>query len=123
MSTQVRKGNKILKVSDDAVERYLKMGYSVLNGSGEVVTKAVPVDVNQLKLEYAGMSKEIDSLKGQIEQLKAENIELTKANDFLTQENQKLTKELTTLKSAPITEKTTTTRKRKQAASEEEVKE
>ena len=125
MSTQVRKGNKILKVSDDAVERYLKMGYNVLNGSGEVVTKAVPVDVNQLKLEYSRMSNEIEGLKGQIEQLKTEKAELTKTNDFLIQENKKLVKELTTLKSAPIsaeTEKTTTTRRRKQNTSETEAK-
>lgn len=116
MSTQVRKGNKILKVSDDAVDRYLKMGYSVLNASGEVVTQAVPVDVNQLKLGYTKLSDEVIELKDKIKSLED-------ANAYLTQENSRLTKELSVLKSAPISDKPTTTRRRKQTTSEEEVKE
>mgnify|MGYP003418259986 CR=1 FL=1 len=107
MSTQVRKGNKILSVSDDAVERYIKMGYSVIDSNGEIITKAIPVDNNQLKLEYTRMSEEI-------EKLKAENKSLKDTNDFIAQENKRLAKELVALKSTPISsEPKTSTRKRK----------
>ena len=109
MSTQVRKGNKILSVSEDSIERYVKMGYSVIDSNGEIVTKAVPVDNNQLKLEYTRMSEEIDSLK-------AENKSLAEKVEYLEQENTKLAKELATLKSTPVTEKPT--RRRKQTTEE-----
>lgn len=133
MIIRVRKGNKILKISEDAIDRYMSQGYSVIDEAGAVINKATPVDTTILKMEYLKMSDEIDSLKstigeleGTIEQLKTEKAELTKTNDFLIQENKKLIKELTTLKSAPISaeaEKTTTTRKRKQNTSETEAKE
>ena len=108
MGTKVRKGNKILTVADDAVERYINQGYSVIDETGAIVTKAIPVGNNQLKAEYIRMSETIESLKAEIKELKA-------SNDYLSQENVKLIKELTALKSAPISaEPKTSTRKRKQ---------
>ena len=122
MSIRVRKGNKILKISEDAIDRYMSQGYSVIDETGTVVNKATPVDTTTLKMEYSKMSDEIDSLKstieeleGTIEGLNADIKALTDDNTYLKQENKKLTKELTTLKSTPISEKPTTTRKRKQA--------
>lgn len=116
MSVQVRKGNKILSIAEDAVDRYINQGYSVIDKTGAVITKAIPVGNNQLRAEYIRMSEEIDNFK-------AENKSLTEKIEYLEQENAKLAKELLTLKSTPITEKTTTTRRRKQTTSEEEVTE
>lgn len=98
MSTQVRKGNKILVVSEDAVERYINMGYSVINDKGEIVTKATPVDTTQLKCEYTRMSEEISKLKDEIASLK-------EVNASLVQENKNLAKQLGETKTAsPVTE-------------------
>lgn len=112
MSTRVRKGNKILSIPEDAIDRYMGMGFSVIDETGAVVNKATPVDTNTLKMEYTRMVEEIASFKEKVK-------ELQESNDYLTQENGRLTKELTTLKSAPISEKSTTTRKRKQATEED----
>ena len=116
MSTRVRKGNKVLTVADDAVERYIGQGYSVIDETGAIVTKAMPVGNNQLKAEYIRMSDTIKSLEAEVKQLKS-------TNEYLDQENKRLTKELTTLKSAPISSEGKTTRKRKQASEDKEVAE
>ena len=115
MSVQAQKGNKILRISEDAVERYLGMGYNIVGSDGTVLKKAVPSDNNQLKLEYSQNIKEIESLR-------AEVASLTDKVALLKQENKRLTKELEDLKSAKAEEKPTTTRKRKQTTTEEETK-
>ena len=94
MSVQAQKGNKILRISEDAIERYLGMGYSIIGADGAVLRKAVPTDNNQLKLEYTQSVKEIESLKEEIESLK-------KKNALLAQENTRLSKELEKVKSEP----------------------
>ena len=120
MSVQAQKGNKILRISEDAIERYLGMGYNIIGADGAVLKKAVPSDNNQLKLEYTQSVKEIESLKAELESLK-------KKNALLAQENSRLSKELEKAKStssAPaeeVEEKPVekTTRKRKSQATEE----
>ena len=114
MTVQAQKGNKILRISEDAVQRYLNMGYNIVGADGIVLEKAIPADNNQLKLEYTKLTAEIESLKETIESLNQKNVALTK-------ENKKLTEELKSAKAIPVektekdTEKTTTsTRRRKQ---------
>ena len=118
MSVIAQKGNKILRVSEDAVEKYLGMGYNIVGSDGAVLQKAVPTDNNQLKLEYAQLNQEIESLKATVEALEAKN-------KALSQENKKLVKELEQAKSAPVEEKAekpATTRKRKQTTETTEEK-
>lgn len=122
MSTRVRKGNKILSVADDAIDRYMSAGYSVIDETGEVVNKATPVDVSTLKMEYAKMADEIENFKCEVEALKTANASLQADKDYLTQENKKLTAELSVLKSSSEPEKAVekpTTRKRKQSTDTE----
>ena len=76
MSVQAQKGNKILRISEDAVERYLGMGYSIIGDDGAVVKQGIPVDNNQLKLAYNQNMREIESLKAEIATLKQENARL-----------------------------------------------
>ena len=120
MSVQAQKGNKILRISEDAIERYLGMGYNIIGADGAVLQKAVPSDNNQLKLEYTKSVKEVESLKLEIQALE-------KKNALLTQENKRLSKELEKAKSeasAPVVEEEEkpvekTTRKRKSQPAEE----
>ena len=114
MSVQAQKGNKILRISEDAIERYLGMGYNIIGADGAVLQKAVPSDNNQLKLEYSQSVKEIESLKMELASLE-------KKNAMLMQENKRLTAELEKAKSEPSApveveaeaEPKKTTRKRK----------
>ena len=119
MSVQAQKGNKILRISEDAIERYLGMGYNIVGSDGAVLQKAVPSDNNQLKLEYSQNIREIENLKAEINRL-------TEQNMLLKQENKRLTDELIKAdsKSSAPTEEVTeepkkTTRKRKQTTETE----
>ena len=105
MSVQAQKGNKILRISEDAIEKYLGMGYNIIGADGAVVKKAVPSDNNQLTLEYKKSVEEIQNLKLEIASLE-------KRNAMLTQENKRLVAELEEAKAVP--EKPT--RKRRQSA-------
>ena len=107
---KVRKANKMLSISEDAKDRYLAMGFSVIDESGKVIQEAVPVDVNQLKLGYAKISEEAKTLRGKVAELEAQN-------DYLKQENTRLNAELEALMSTQTKEKPTT-RKRKQNTEE-----
>ena len=124
MSVQAQKGNKILRISEDAIERYLGMGYNIIGADGMVLKKAIPSDNNQLKLEYSQNVKEIENLKMELASLE-------KKNAMLIQENKRLTAELEKAKSEPSVpvedtveaEPKKTTRKRKSQPVEAETAE
>lgn len=96
-----RKANKLLKINEDAIDRYLGQGYSITDLQGNLVKKGTPHDTIQLTAEYKKQEEEIVKLKAENESLKTK----VKA----------LQDELNKFKSAPISAepKTTTTRKRK----------
>jgi predicted RNase H-like nuclease (RuvC/YqgF family) len=112
MSVQAQKGNKILRISEDAIERYLGMGYNIIGADGAVLKKAVPADNNQLKLEYSQNIKEIENLKTELASLKTQN-------SLLKQENIRLSNELE--KVLDTEEEPKKTRKRKSQNTETEV--
>ena len=78
MSIYARRGNKVLRISEDAVDRYLGMGYSILNDKGQEVKKAIPHGVTELTNAYAQQSAEIAALQAEVAKLKAENAKLKK---------------------------------------------
>lgn len=96
-----RKANKILKISEDAISRYLGQGYNITDAQGNLVKKGTPNDTTQLTAEYRKQEEEIKSLKAQNDSLKAE-VKALKA-------------ELVKVKSeTPVSAEPKTTRKRKQ---------
>ena len=115
MSVQAQKGNKILRISEDAIEKYLGMGYNIVGADGAVLQKAVPSDNNQLKLEYNKLTEEIESLKATIKTLEMKNASLA-------QENKMLAKELESAK-APVEEVKTEKPARKRKQTVEQVEE
>lgn len=106
-----RKANKILKISADAVDRYLSYGYNITDEQGTIIKKGTPHNTNQLTAEYKKQEEEIASLK-------AENASLTAEVKALKAEIVKIKSEV------PVISATKTSgRKRKQNTSEEEVEE
>ena len=110
MNYYAKRGNKVLKISEDAVARYLGQGYNITDADGKVIKKGTPNDTNLLSAEYKKQQAEIDVLKNTNAKLTAE-LESAKA------EVKKLKDELYKIKSSkPISETTEapkTTRKRK----------
>ena len=83
MSVWVRRGNKMLQITDDAVQRYLTEGYDVVDERGAVIQKAVPRDATTLTLEYHRLTAENDKLKEAINVLNTKIAELTAENNSL----------------------------------------
>lgn len=103
-----KRGNKIVRIDEDSIERYKGAGYIITDASGKVVTAGTPHNMNQLSSAYQKLTGEVEAYKAEIEKLKNENA--------------KLLAEINKFKSAPISEPQKQTRRRKQS-SEEEIKE
>lgn len=111
MTTYIaRRANKILKITDDAVDRYLAQGYNITDEQGNLIKKGTPHDTNQLTAEFkkqeaeiAGLKNENDALRAEVKALKAEIIKIKTET--------------------PVSAEPKTTRKRKQTTSDEEVRE
>ena len=66
----VERGNVVLTIKEDQASRYIDMGYSIVDGSGNVVKAAIPTDLGTLQKAYRDHTKEIQLLKEEIQRLK-----------------------------------------------------
>lgn len=122
-----RRGNKILKISEDYIERYLGQGYSITDANGNLVKKGIPHDTNALTAEVKKQDAEIANLKTQVEAKDAEVKKLSDEVDILKSKLKSTKAELDKFKSMPISATTgenasepKPTRKRKQTTVETE---
>ena len=117
-SFYAKRANKVLRINDDAVERYLNQGYTITDMQGKVIRKGTPRDNIQLTAEYQKQSVEIETLKAKISSLN-EALDKAKAdNASLKSEVKSLKAELDKAKSETTEAKPT--RKRKQTTTEAE---
>ena len=79
---QVRRANVILDVKEDQVQRYLDMGYDVIDEqTGNVVKASVPRDVKTLQIAYEKHIREIEELKLEIKKLKSKPVRSNKSKE------------------------------------------
>ena len=104
-SFYAKRANKILKITEDSLEKYIAQGYTITDMKGNVIKKGTPHDINQLTAECKAQEKEIEKLKGENAKLK-EEVTALKA-------------EIEKFKSEPISAEPKATRKRKQVTEEE----
>lgn len=76
---RVRRANVILEIKDDQVERFLDMGYDVLDANGKVSQKAPLKDAGSLQIALAEARTEIAALKEEITRLKKSSTKKTSA--------------------------------------------
>lgn len=76
--TIIERGNVVLRVQDYEVERYVNMGYNVIDESGNIIQKAVPTQLGELQRAYVEHTALIESLTNQIEELMAKLEQQTK---------------------------------------------
>lgn len=67
----VEKGNKVLRISDEKIEEYLKMGYCQIDENGKVKRKSTAMTLD-------GLKQEIEALVLENKKLKTENTKLKK---------------------------------------------
>lgn len=66
----VQRANVVLRISDDAVDKYLANGYDLLDSEGKTVVKK-GVKESYTLAEYKALQEENERLKAELEALKA----------------------------------------------------
>lgn len=77
---RVQRGNVVLTVKDDEVQRYLQLGYDLTNPAGEVVKSAIPTDYATLQKLYLDHIAKITELENTVAKLTAELTEAKRTN-------------------------------------------
>ena len=70
---KVQRGNVVLTISDNAIDRYMNMGYDVVDEKGNVKQISTPTDLKALQHAYVNNAKTIKELQARIEELEEEN--------------------------------------------------
>lgn len=82
MSTiRVRRANVTLDIRPDEKERYMEMGYSVIDEKGKVLEAALSNDVNALRTEVLKLRKELAEKDEEIAELKSKVEKKTKKSE------------------------------------------
>ena len=102
-----KRGNKVLKITEDGVERYLGQGYTITDVNGNIVKRGTPTDSTQLAVAYAKQEETIKALQ-------AENAVLKKELESVKAELGKAKK------AEPVEAEPKPTRKRKTTEAKEE---
>ena len=113
MSYIVQKANRVLTITDEKADEYLKMGYTVKDMSGNVILQPEPTGkeavnkIHELEAKNKELKEELDAAAtyvsdadDKINKLQKENAELQKENAELQKENAELQKENAELKAA-----------------------
>lgn len=78
---QVERGNVILRVPEDDVQRYYDQGFNLLDDNGNVIKKSLPNDVGTLQKAFINHTKKIEELESEIAKLKAKKRSSKKKTD------------------------------------------
>ena len=54
-----RRANKVVRIGEDLLEKYIAQGYSITDADGNVIKKGTPTSTNQLTAEYKKQEAEI----------------------------------------------------------------
>lgn len=68
---QVERGNVVLRVPDDDVQRYIDNGYNLIDDNGNVLQSSVPKDLGTLQRAYEEQTARVKELESEIEKLKS----------------------------------------------------
>lgn len=71
-TVDVKRGNVVLTINAELVDRYVAKGYDLIDKTGNVIKKSVPTDLNSLKAAYERQLSENKQLKEQIASLTAQ---------------------------------------------------
>lgn len=72
MGIYAERGNRVKRISESEIQKYVEQGYKITNGYGEVVRESIPMDLATLRADYKKQLDEIKALKAQNEFLTTE---------------------------------------------------
>ena len=65
----VQRANVILRIDDDSAQKYLNLGYNVIDEKGKVLKEAIPSDIGTLRKCYVEHLNKIAELEARIAEL------------------------------------------------------
>jgi len=75
---RVQRGNVVLNVPEDEVQRYLQLGYNLTSPDGKILQAAIPNDFGTLQKAYVDNMARIAELENQVAKLTSELAAATK---------------------------------------------
>ena len=75
---QIERGNVVLRVPEENVQRYIDQGYSLVDANGNVIKQSIPNDVGTLQRAFVEHTKQIEKLQAEIKSLKKDATEKKK---------------------------------------------
>ena len=72
MSIYAERGNRVKRISESEIQKYVEQGYKITNDYGEIVRESIPTDLATLRADYKKQLDEIKALKAQNEFLTTE---------------------------------------------------
>lgn len=80
--------NQVVKIDDYKMEQYLKKGFDIYDSNHILIKKAVPVDVDILRLAYVEHEAEIKRLKAEIAELKGHKSKLAEPTEIVISDDE-----------------------------------
>lgn len=75
----VKRGNVVLQVADESADKYMGLGYDVIDEKGKVVRACIPNDLGTLQKHFVESNAKIAKLEAEIAELKSPKKETKKA--------------------------------------------
>lgn len=69
---RIQRGNVVLRVEENEVQRYLNLGYDLTSPTGNVIKAAIPNDLGTLQQAYIDHTTRISELEAEIARLTSE---------------------------------------------------
>lgn len=99
-NVKIRKGNVILRVSEEELNRYLQNGYARVGADGKTVPKPLSEDAKAFELKLQDAKKEIEQLKKSLKKAatSVDSSEYEEEIEALKEKNSELQEQLKDLK-------------------------
>ena len=78
---RVQRGNVVLHVGEDEVNRYLQLGYNLTSSTGEVIKAAIPNDLATLQKMHLEDTAKIAELENTVATLTSQLADLRRAHE------------------------------------------
>ena len=70
---EVERGNVVLEIPEDYVQRYIDRGFNLLDKNGKVIKASIPNDIGTLQKAFVEHIEEIKELRAKLAQLKEQD--------------------------------------------------
>jgi hypothetical protein len=81
-----QRSNRVHSIQPNEIEKYLNLGYNIVDNKGVILYEAMPEDVMGLKVAFKRHVEEIAKLKADVEAYKAQMAEFLELNNQLSVE-------------------------------------